>query len=58
MTLEETSGYPLVDCDTDHLDKVWHTNLLLLGWFSLLNSLEEEVLEGLERVLVHVIDDP
>lgn len=57
MALEETTRDPLVDRDSDHLDQVWNTDLKIFRLLSLINSLEEEVLEGLERVLVHVIND-
>lgn len=58
VSFEETTGDPLVDCDTDHQDKELHTLINIFLLLSLVNSLEEEVLEGLERVLVHVVDNP
>lgn len=58
MNNEKTTGNPLVDRDSDHLDEVGDANLQLFRSFCLLDSIEEEVLEGLKRVLVHVIDNP
>ena len=58
MNDEETTRNPLVDHDSDHLDEVGDANLQLLRSLCLLDSIEEEVLEGLKRVLVHVIDNP
>jgi len=58
MALEETAGDPLVDCDSDHQNKKRDSLFNVLLLLSLVDSLEEEVLEGLERVLVHVVNDP
>jgi len=57
MAFEKTTRDPLVDDHSDHENKSGNANIELLRIFSLLNGLEEEGLEGLERVLVHVIDD-
>lgn len=55
MADEETTLHPLVDSHTDVESEVNHTFLFILVGISVLNSLEEEGLEGLKRVLVHVV---
>lgn len=58
MAFEETTGDPLVDDNTDHEDQKLYSLISLFLFFCLLDSLEEEVLERFERVLVHVVDNP
>jgi len=58
MAFEKTTRDPLVDDDTNHLDQTRNTHISFFRLFRLLNSLEEEVLEGLEGVLVHVVNNP
>ena len=58
MAFEQTTRHPLVDGDSDHLDQVRYADFQLFCIWSLLDGLEEEGLEGLERVLIHMIDDP
>lgn len=57
MTYKQTTRYPLVDCHSDHLSKSKHARLFIVESLSLVNSFEEESLERLERVLIHVVDD-
>ena len=58
MANEETALDPFV---YDHSDELSHqvddTLLIVRVGFSVVNGLEEEGLEGLKRVLVHVVDD-
>jgi len=42
MAFEETTGDPLVNDDSDHLNQVWYTDIERFRFFSLLDSLEEE----------------
>jgi len=58
VSFEETTGDPLVDDNTDHQDKEFNSLFNIFLLLSLLNSVKEELLEGLERVLVHVVDNP
>jgi hypothetical protein len=55
VTDEETTLHPSVNSHTDLLSKVDNTLLVIVVKLCLFDSLEEESLEGLERVLVHVI---
>lgn len=57
MLLEQAARHPLVDGHSDHLSQGEHSRLLLLEDLSLLDGLEEEGDEGLEGVLIHVVDD-
>jgi hypothetical protein len=58
MAFEETTGDPLVNDDTDHQDQELYASIDIFLFFSLFNGIEEELGEGLKRVLVHVIDNP
>ena len=57
MTYKQTTGNPLVNSHADHLSKGKYTWLFFVESFSLINSLKEESLEGLKRVLIHMVDD-
>jgi len=57
VTHEETTLDPSVDCHSDGLSEVNDTFLIVIVRGSVVDGLKEEGLEGLERVLVHVIDD-
>jgi hypothetical protein len=54
---EETTLYPSVNSHTDLLSKVNNTLLVIVVKLRVFDSLEEEGLERLERVLIHVIDN-
>jgi hypothetical protein len=41
MAFEKTTGDPLVDVDTDLLDKVKHTGVIIVVLLGSLNGLEE-----------------
>jgi hypothetical protein len=58
MALEETTRHPLVNGETDHLNESRHTYFKIFRVLSLLNSIEEELLEGLKRVEVHEVNNP
>lgn len=55
MSFEETSGNPLVDCESDVFNQLRYTSFI--PFHSLLNSFEEELNKTFKRVLIHVIDD-
>ena len=57
VLLEETSGDPLVDRHPDHLSQGEDSGLLVLELLRLLDGLEEEGGEGLEGILIHMIND-
>jgi hypothetical protein len=57
MAHEETTLDPSVDGHSDGLSEVNDTFLIVIVRGSVVDGLKEEGLEGLERVLVHVIDD-
>lgn len=57
MTYKQTTGYPLVNSHTNHLSKCKHTGFFIVESLSLVDSLKEESLERLKRVLIHVVDD-
>jgi hypothetical protein len=57
VTHEETTLDPSVDGHTDVLSQVEHALVLVFIGIGELNGLEEEGLEGLEGVLVHVVDN-
>jgi hypothetical protein len=57
VLFEETSGHPLVNGHSDHGSEGKYSLLVVLNELSLLNSLKEEGVERLKRVLVHVVDD-
>jgi hypothetical protein len=57
VLFEETSGYPLVNGHSDHGSEGKHSLFVVLNELSLLNSLEEEGVERLKRVLVHMVND-
>jgi len=57
VSLEKTSGYPLVNGHSDHFSESKDSWLFFLEGFRLIDGLEEEGGEGLKRVLVHVVDD-
>jgi hypothetical protein len=54
MSLEKTSGYPLVNGHSDHLSEGKYSWLLIIKHLGLFNSFEEEGGKGFKRVLVHV----
>lgn len=56
MSFEETTRYPLVNGHSDGFSKIKYTFLFIFGLLSSVNSLEEEVLEGGKRVLIHCIN--
>jgi hypothetical protein len=55
MLFEETSGNPLIDGDSDHLDQFSDTGLI--SFVSLVDGFEEESDESFKRVLIHVVND-
>lgn len=55
MTHEETTLHPSVNSHTNLLSKVNHTLFIIVVKLSVFDSLEEEGLERLKRVLIHVI---
>lgn len=57
MAFEETTSDPLVDVETNYLDEVKDTGIVVFVEFSSLNSLVEVHIERLEGVLVHVVYD-
>jgi hypothetical protein len=57
MAHEETTLDPSVDGHSDGLSEVNDTFLIVIVRGSVVDGLKEEGLEGLERVLVHVIDN-
>mmetsp|Transcript_20735 Transcript_20735/g.31878 ORF Transcript_20735/g.31878 Transcript_20735/m.31878 type:complete len:312 (-) Transcript_20735:10389-11324(-) len=58
MLLEESTGNPLVDGHTNHLSEGQYAPLFVfVELLGLLNGLEEEGGERLQRVLVHVVHD-
>lgn len=57
MSHEETSQYPLIDGHSDDFPQSEDSRLLLFESFGLVDSLEEEGGERLERVLVHVVNN-
>ena len=58
MAFEETTRDPLVDSNTYHQNQQFNSNINIFLFGSLLNSIEEKVLEGFKRVLVHMVDYP
>jgi len=57
VLFEQTSGYPLVNGHSDHGSEGKYSLLVIFDELSLLNSLEEEGVKRLKRVLVHVVND-
>jgi len=57
MFLKETSGDPLVNCHSNDISEVKHSDFIVFIQFSFLDSLEEESSEGFKRVLIHLIND-
>ena len=57
MAYEEPSRYPLVNGLSNHFLKCFNSWFFLFELFCLVNSLEEEGREALQRVLVHVVDN-
>jgi len=58
MAFEKTTRDPLVDCDSYHETKQFNAVINIISLFSLFNCFEEEGLERLKWVLVHVVNDP
>lgn len=56
VTLVETARYPLINGLSDLLTQAQTSFENILAFWRLLNSLEEECLERLERVLVHELN--
>jgi hypothetical protein len=57
VRFKEPSADPLIDLQSDHCLHCVDSVFFSLEICCLLDGLEEEVLEGLQGVLVHVIDD-
>ena len=58
MTFEKTTRNPLIDYDSNHEAEQFDTVIDVVNLLSLFDGLEEESLEGLQRVLVHMVNDP
>lgn len=54
MAFEETTSDPSVDVHADLLYEIKYTRVIIIVLVSSSNSVEEEQVEGLKRVLVHV----
>lgn len=55
MLFKQSSGYPLINRISDVINQFLHTGLIFL--LSSLYGLEEELNEGFQRVLIHMINN-